>query len=259
MRIKTYSSDLSAKDWQVIKKYLNIRRKSCWNLKDIMDAIFYITKNGCIWRDLPSDYPPWQTVYWYFSKWVKDGTFERLNTLLVLDFRIKVGKSGKPTLAIIDSQTTKNSPTCTENVGVDGGKRIKGRKRFYIVDTLGNLLSSFVTPANFHDGTTAIDYWKFLALDNFLLDKIRTVYADGTFGGTFRNEMLEKMNIAVEIPKTPIAKKGNMSIHEKRWIVERTIAWTLNNRRCSKDYERKIENANAFLIIPNIRRILRKI
>ena len=91
------------------------------------------------------------------------------------------------------------------------------------------------------------------------MDNIEIVYADGTFGGTFSRQMKEKYDILVEIPKIPIAQKGKVEIHEKRWIVERTIAWTNNNRRCSKDYERKTENANAYLIIANIRRLAKKL
>ena len=89
--------------------------------------------------------------------------------------------------------------------------------------------------------------------NNGLFQNIKLVFADGTFGGTFRKEMEDRYNIGVEIPKVPIARKGKVEIHEKRWIVERTIAWTLNNRRCSKDYERNIENSNAFTMITNIR------
>jgi putative transposase len=258
MRLKKYSSDLSAKSWQVIEKIIKINRKSKWDLQEIVNAIFYLTKNGCIWRDLPREFPPWETVYWYYSKWVRDGTWDTINACLVVDYRIKKDKKAQPSVAIIDSQTTKNSISCCENVGIDGGKLIKGRKRFYLVDTLGNLLDSFVVSANSYDGTTAIDYWENLSLHNYLLDNIKYIYADGTFGGTFSKEMNEKYRISVEIPKIPIAQKGKMKIHEKRWIVERTIAWTLNNRRCSKDYERKTEHANAYLIISNIRRLAKK-
>ena len=212
-----------------------------------------------MWRDLPSDFPPWQTVYWYYQKWETDGTWNNINRSLVAIDRISSNKKFQPTVGIIDSQSVKNSFTCTESVGIDGGKLIKGRKRFYITDTLGNLLDSFVVPANCYDGTTAIKHWGTMCFDNELLQNIKLIFADGTFGGTFRKEMAEKYNIEVEIPKIPIAHKGKMEIHQKRWIVERTIAWTVNNRRLSKDYERKKENANAFIVIANIRRLARKI
>ncbi len=85
------------------------------------------------------------------------------------------------------------------------------------------------------------------------------MFAYGTFGGTFREQMKDRYNIEIEIPKVPIATKGKIQIHEKRWIVKSTIAWTLNNRRCSKDYKRKIEKAMDFTIMTNIRRLIRKI
>jgi putative transposase len=238
---------------------LHVQRKSKWNLSEIVNAIFYLTKNGCMWRDLPGEFPPWQTAYWYYAKWVKDGTWENINRSLVADNRLSNDKKFQPTVAIVDSQSSKNSPTCTEQVGIDGGKLVKGRKRFYITDTLGNLLDCFVVPANSYDGTTAAKYWDRMYNDNELLQNIRLVFADGAFGGTFRELMKDRYSIEVEIPKVPIATKGKIQIHEKRWIAERTIAWTLNNRRCSKDYERKIENSMAFTIMTNIRRLIMKI
>ncbi|MEM9834744.1 MAG: hypothetical protein AAF944_29250 [Bacteroidota bacterium] len=141
---------------------------------------------------------------------------------------------------------------------------MKGRKRFFLVagtpvDTMGNLLDSFVVSANRYDGTTALAHWGLLSLRNILLDQVCQVYADGTFGGQFKQGMDKQYEVTVVIPKTPNAQKGNVSIHEKRWIVERIIAWILNNRRCVKDYERSTEHANAFLTIANIRRIVKKI
>ena len=112
--------------------------------------------------------------------------------------------------------------------------------------------------ANSYDGTTAAKRWNTALYRNELLQNVRLIFADGTFGGTFSKEMQQK-DIVVEIPKVPIARKGKMEIHEKRWIVERTIAWTLNNRRSSKDDERKTENANAFIVIANSRRLAKKI
>ena len=113
--------------------------------------------------------------------------------------------------------------------------------------------------ANCYDATTATDYWSALSAENILLQEVKTIYADATFGGTFSSQMKETEHIMVEIPKVPIAQKGNVSIHAKRWIVERTIAWKNANRRCSKDYERKTAHANAFLIIGNIKRLAKKL
>lgn len=264
MRLKKYSSDLSARSWQVIQKLIIVQRKSKWDLPERVNAIMYLTKNGCVWRDLPGEFPPWHIVYWYYRKWTRDGTWKNISNCMTVDCREKQGKSAQPTAVVIDSQSVKNSSTCSQAVGVDGGKKIKGRKRFFIVDTLGNLIESFVVGANVHDGTTAARRWQVMAtgnqlLDRQLLDRVEIIYADGTLGGTFRTCMEQNGQIKVEIPKIPIAQTGKVPIHAKRWIVERTIAWVNNNRRCSKDYERKTTHANAFLIIANIRRLAKKI
>jgi hypothetical protein len=129
-------------------------------------------------REVPGEFPPWQTVYYYFSKWVKDGTWKSISDCLTADYREKQGKKSQPTVAIVD-------------------------------------------------GTTAARKWEGLAWQNPLLDEVETVFADGTFRGTFSQEMLEKHGIEVEIPTVPIARKGKVDIHQKRWVVERTIGWTL--------------------------------
>ena len=259
MRLKKYSSDLSARWWQVIEKLIVVQRKSKWDLHQVVNAIMYLTKNGCVWRDIPGEFPPWEIVYWYYRKWIRDGTWKNISNCLTADYREKQGKPVQPTAVIIDSQSVKNSSTCTKAVGVDGGKKIKGRKRFLITDTMGNLVDSFVVAANCHDGTTAARYWEALTTSNELLDRVRVVYADGTFGGVFRSCIEQSPQTRVEIPKIPIAQTGKVVIHAKRWIVERTIAWVNNNRRCSKDYERKTTHANAFLVIANIRHLAKKI
>ena len=259
MRNKKYTTDVSARGWQAIEKIIPVQRRSKWCLREIVNGIFYVTKNGCVWRDLPGDFPPWQTVYWHFRKWVADGTWKNIGHCLVVDYREKQGKAAQPTVAIIDSQRSKNSSSSTEEIGIDGGKFIKGRKRFFVVDTLGCLLESFVVPANRYDGVTAAKRWESFGEDNILLSHIDKVYADGTFKGTFNRKMKEHYDIEVCIPSAPIARKGKVDIHQGRWIVERTIAWITNNRRCARDYERKTVNANAFLMISNIRRLARKI
>jgi len=111
-----------------------------------------------MWRDIPGEFFPWQTVYWYYCKWVKDGTWENINRFLVAENRISNDKNFQPTVAIIDSQSAKNSSTCTDEVEIDGGKLVKGRKRFYLTDTLGNLLDSFVVSASSYDGTAVFQF-----------------------------------------------------------------------------------------------------
>nr|WKN38645.1 transposase [Tunicatimonas sp. TK19036] len=171
---------MPALGWQAIEKIIVVQRTGKWDLQEIINTIFYVTKNGYVWRDLPSDFPPWPTVYWYYQKWVRDGIWKNISDCLTVDYRIKQGKNAQPTLAIIDSQSIRNSSTCTASVGIDGGKCTKGRKRFFIADTLGCLLDSFVVAANRYDGVTAAQRWACFEKDNILLTYVKKVYADGT-------------------------------------------------------------------------------
>jgi len=165
-------------------------------------------------------------------------------------------KNAQPTAVILDSQSVKNTATSTNCVGYDAGKRIKGRKRFFLVDTLGNLLASCVVAASCHDGTTAARVWDALALHNELLDQVQTVFVDGGFGRRFRQHLAQR-GIQAQVPTGVLAQKGRFFIHAKRWVVERSIAWAGNNRRLAKDYERKTAHANAWLYVANIRRLAR--
>src|SRR5215510_5657436 len=122
MRIKEYTSDLSCKSWEVVRKIIHVQRTGKWDLREIVNGIFYLTKNGCMWRDLPGEFPPWQTVYRYFHKWVTDGTWNNLNRSLIADHRIVNDKNFQPTVAVTDSQSSKNRSSCTEEAGIDGGK-----------------------------------------------------------------------------------------------------------------------------------------
>jgi putative transposase len=257
--VKKYSTDLSPAQWQRIEKLIEVKRKSKWPLQKIVEGIFYLTKNGCVWRDLPSDFPSWQTVYWYFQKWVKSGVFELISAAMTLDYRILHEKQALPSAVIVDSQSVKNSAWATQSVGIDGGKLIKGRKRFVLCDTLGNLLNASVVSANCHDGVTAAQLWEYWSLNQPLLDKVNLVFADGTFGGTFKRHLEASCGVNVEIPKGAIAKKGNVSITAFRWIVERTLAWITNNRRLARDFERKTATSEAFLNIAHIRRVINHI
>ena len=150
----------------------------------------------------------------------------------------------------------KNTATSTARVGYDAGKRIKGRKRFFLVDTLGNLLASCVVAASGHDGATAAQVWDMLALSNELLDHVQTVFVDGGFGRRFHQHLAQR-GVQAQVPTGVLVQKGRFFIHAKRWVVERSIAWAGNNRRLAKDYERKTTHANAWLYLANIRRLAR--
>lgn len=257
MRVKQYSSDLRDRDWQRLVPLLVVRRTSKWPLLDVVNAILYVLKNGCVWRDIPGDFPPWQTVYYYFAKWEKDGTWEQVNSCLVADCRELEKNKLQPSAVIIDTQSVKNTATSTQAVGFDGGKRIKGRKRLFVVDTHGRLLASTVVSAAQHDGTLAIAFWDAWLAQHPLFEQVEVVYVDGSFTGKFKQHLAKKYGIRVEKPAQVVRQKGAFCLHAKRWVVERSIAWTNFNRRLSKDYERKTTRANAFILLANIRRAVR--
>jgi len=257
-----YTSDLTASQWQGIENLICVKRKSIWPLQQVVESIFYVTKNGVIWRDLPRCFPPWPTVYWYFRKWAKDDTWLLIANELTMLERLKVDKHPLPTAAIIDSQSVKNTPTATEQIGFDGGKLIKGRKRMVVVDTMGHVLWADVRPANVHDGKAGILLWEQAHLLNPVMEDIKVVYADGTFGGHFKTQLELIEDMKVVITRSPIEEQpldGKMVIHKWRWIVERTLAWLGNNRRLAKDYERTTLSAQTFIWIAHIRRTLKRV
>ena len=245
---KQYSSDLTDSQWEVISKYIHYQRKSKYAYRRIVEGISYICKNGCVWRDLPTCFPPWQTVYYYFGKWNRDETIDLIMNQLHQKERMKAERKPLPTALVVDSQSVKNTATAIEAIGVDGGKLIKGRKRLYITDTLGNLMYVKVAPANEHDSKIAKVAFENALLESEMFSNISLIYADSAFGGTFKEWANEKQ-MEVEVPKTYSikSKEGNFYISPRRWVVERTIAWSNNARRLAKDYERKPSVSEAFI------------
>lgn len=259
---KPYTSDLTTSQWQGIEKLIEVKRKSTWPLQRIVEAILYLTKNGIVWRDLPEGFPPWQTVYWYFRKWSKDNTWLLLANELTMTHRQQLDKKPLPTAAIIDSQSVKNTATATEQIGFDGGKLIKGRKRLLLVDTLGHVLWTDVKPANVADGKAGVLLWEQAQQLNPLLEDVELIYADSTFGGHFKEQLETIYDMEVIISRSPIENQPTATelvIHKWRWIVERTISWLGNNRRLAKDYERTVLSAQSFIWIAHIRRTIKRV
>ena len=260
MRIKKYTSDLRAEDWQRIEPLIPVRRRSKWPLEQVVNGILYVLKNGCGWRDLPGEFPCWNTVHYYFAKWGKKGVWENINACLVVDYREKnpadEKKNAEPTTLILDSQSVKNSATATAQVGFDGGKLIKGRKRFVLIDTSGATVATCVLPANVHDGQTAVAWWAKLA-HHPLLSQVKRIFIDGGFRGEFVRKMAKLYQIEVKVPQEVVRQAGKFCVHATRWVVERSISWITNNRRLARCYERKVANEESFILLCNIRRIVK--
>lgn len=243
-----------------IKPCLAVHRESKWPLLNIVNAVLYVCGEGVKWRAVPGDFAvPWQTVYWYFSKWRASGGWQAANEVLVMARRQSGGHTPLPTTLIIDSQSVKNTPTATARTGTDGGKKIKGRKRLVLTDGAGNLLAAKVLAANCHDGPAALRWWRSTLVCHPLLSQVRLIRADRHFGGVFKKHIEATTTIGVAVANTLVERPAQrtMPVHKGRWLVERTLAWEANSRRLSKDYERRTECAEAFLIISSVARLLK--
>lgn len=259
MKSTEYCSSLTEAEFELIKPCLKVQRRSKWNLLGIVNAIFYVCDGGIKWRDVPHDFSvPWQTVYWYFQKWVSQGVWQHLNDELVMCRRVQKGADPVPSFSVIDAQSVHNAQTATNEVGVDMGKRTKGRKRLILVDSQGHLLCVRVVGAGHHDGTAALKWWSEEVSMLPLLSEIERLYGDMHFGGRFKKGVEEKglVKVITTHQLAGISKNG-MKVHKNRWVVERTFAWELNSRRLSRDFERKTQHSEAFCLISSINRMIK--
>lgn len=174
----------------------------------------------------------------------------------------RIGKGGAPasSFAVVDSQTVHNAPTAAQDVGDDGGKKIKGCKRLMVVDSGGHLLSVRVVRAALHDGTAALYWWQGELKKTPLLSGVERLYGDKHFGGRFKQGVERAEGVAVITTHEQIGvTRDGMKLHKRRWVVERTFAWELCSGRLTRDFERKPEHAEAFFYISSISRILRNL
>lgn len=165
-------------------------------------------------------------------------------------------KKAEPTTLILDSQSVKNSATATQQIGFDGGKLIKGRKRFVLTDTLGATVAARVLPANAHAGQSALAWWAELRYHP-LLQQVKRIFIDGGFRGEFVTQMAMLYGIEVRVPQQVVRQAGNFCVHATRWVVERSISWLTNNRRLARCYERKVTNEVSFILLCSIKRIVK--
>lgn len=246
MKNKTYLTDLSNQQWKLLEDMLPppelFGRKRSVDLRHIVNALCYLVRSGCQWRMLPKEYPKWQTVYYYFRKWRETEFFVALNQSLRKRMRVTAGKDENPSAAIIDSQSVKTDEQANSR-GFDVGKKIKGRKRHILVDTLGLLLIAKVLTANIQDRDGARTL--FLAIKE-QMPRLQLIWGDGGYRGKLIIWVAVKCLWILEIVK----RNDDLKVFQvlpKRWIVERTFAWLNRNRRLSKDYERKTTSAEAWI------------
>jgi putative transposase len=225
--------------------------------RKVINGILYVNTTGCQWRMLPRDFGNWNTVYGYFRRWSKDKTWKHIMNRLRKMERTRQGRKANPSAGSIDSQSVK-SALQGQDVGIDGGKKVKGRKRHILVDTLGLILSVLVTPANEGERSGL----KRLLLDYFSegINRLRKIWVDGGYSGTAIAEWVKHLKKTWRIVLEVSAKEGK-GFHgvKKRWVVERTFAWINNFRRNSKDYEMLTQHSEAMIQISMVSLLLRRI
>jgi putative transposase len=261
MKRKRYPSDLTDSQWAVLEPWIppaqpgGRPRKTC--IREVVNAILYLTREGCSWRALPHDFPPWKTVYNYFEQWKQDGTWDRLLDILRWRVRQKAGRDPTPRVACIDSQSVKTTQG-GEEVGTDGGKKVRGRKRHIVVDTLGLLLAVVVTAANVDDARAAQQLFALMPGTDF--PRLEVVQADNKYNNADLDGWLRVHHRSywIWVVSRPPGEQRFIPLRS-RWVVERTFAWLGRYRRLSKDYEHLPESSEAMLKIAGIHHYLRRL
>jgi putative transposase len=259
MRSTPYPSDVTDAEWSLLEPLIPPARPGGRprkvEMREVVNAIFYRNREGCTWRALPRDFPPWKTVYNYFDDWQIDGTWERLLKALRERVRTAAGREATPRVAVIDSQSVKTTPAGGPK-GFDAAKKVTGRKRHIAVDTMGLLLAVVVTAADVPDAVGARAVLKQLQKRPF--PRLEVVRADSAYGKYGLPAWVQRFkHFVLELVRRP-AKAVGWLLLPKRWVVERTFAWLGRYRIHSRDYERLTRSSEAQVQISVIRFLLRR-
>ena len=254
-----YTSDLTDAEWQLIDycfpKPSKKGRPREHSFRELLNAIFYVVKTGCQWRNLPNHFAPWGTTYHYFRLWKRNGLWKGIHAHLREHVRLTEGRKRQPSAGIIDSQSVKSSEVCDER-GYDAGKKINGRKRHILVDTIGLLLMVMVLPANIQDRDGAKQL-----LAAFFSHKTRRrvkhIWADGGYAGALLDWSRSVWRCTIEIVKR--SELHTFKVLPRRWVVERTFGWFGRYRRLSRDYERQAHTSETMVYVTMIRLMLARL
>jgi transposase len=285
-----YGTSLTDREWElvsgIIERSPGPGRPPRITKRQLLDACSYVVRTGCAWRLLPKDFPPWQTVYAQFRRWTADGVFEQMHDRLREMWREREHRNPLPTASILDSQSVKSSPQGGIK-GFDAGKKIKGRKRHIVTDTLGLLLAVFVTGADVQDRDGAIPV---LSRAIAKASTITVVFADSAYAGKCAADIKDHLGIETSVqrraddksvkrwevaepneqlsastsssvqhqPVTDEPRKGFVPLR-KRWAIERTNSWTDKSRRLSKEYDRLIAVSESWVWLTHGRLLARRL
>jgi len=255
---KAYSSDLTKKQYKRLEALIPPAKLGgaprTVEMYEILCGIMYVLRNACVWRDLPHDLPPWQTVYAYFRRFQKDGSWPAINRKLVREVRKAAGREPEPSAAIMDAQSVRTTPQGGIR-GVDAGKQTHGRKRHVLVDSLGLLLLVLVTAASVQDR----DGGKLLLNKARLrFPRLRLIWADGGYAGQLVLWAAQVCGWVVEIIKRCDTTKGFVVL-PRRWVVERSLAWFTRCRRLVRDFETLPDVTEAWIYLASIQLLLRRL
>jgi len=239
MKRKAYPSDVSDEEWAFVAPYLTLMTEDApqrvYPLREVFNGLRYMVRAGAPWRMMPNDLPPWEAVYQQTQRWLAAKVFRNMVHDLRALLRIAEGRQPEPTAAIFDSQTLQSTPESGARAGYDGAKRKRGSKLHMAVDTLGHLLTLFVTAANEQDRAQVEQLAA--EIQEVTGESVELAYVDQGYTGEQPAKDAAAHGIQLEVVKLPEARKGFVLL-PRRWVVERSFAWMSRFRRLTRDYER---------------------
>lgn len=255
-----YPSDLTDIEWNLIAycfpKPSKHGRPRKHPFRELVNAILYVTKTGCQWRYLPKDFAPWGTVYHYFRLWKKSRLWKAIHDPLREHVRLVEGRDRAPSAAIIDSQSVKSTEQSEER-GYDAGKKVHGRKRHVLVDTLGLILMVRVLPAHLQDRDAARHLISGFFAQGPSRRRVKHIWADGGYAGALLAWSRKLWRCTIEIVKR--TQPHQFKVLPRRWVVERTFGWLGRYRRLNRDYERQATTGETFVHLAMIRLMLARL